>query len=310
MDEGALHERLRRAREACGEDVSALSRRAGIRAQHLRAIEDGRFGDLPPGIYARSAVRKFADACGLDPVAVLAEIEALLPRVDDPIDALARKCGVPSSSNGVRPSDSAAGSLSRRFAGVLRSCGSLRSASVPSAEMNPTDERAATEVHCRALAAAAVDAVLVGVLVIAVAALVALVGRVPLGALHESATPFALMGFVLGSTYFVWFGGLCGTTLGDLAVRSPLGADARDPVTLRTIAARALSAATEDARAIVRLGAWMTRPPATPAAPSRSARQPSPWLAPLRLRGRAPVLWLPANPPAGAPTPPLPRSRG
>ena len=94
VEDGALRERLRRARAACGEELSALSRRTGIRLHHLHAIEDGRFGDLPPGIYARSAVRGFAEACRLDPDALLAECETLLPRVDDPIGALARKCGV------------------------------------------------------------------------------------------------------------------------------------------------------------------------------------------------------------------------
>src|SRR6185503_5400813 len=89
MDGGALRERLRRARAACGEELSTLSRRTGIRLQHLRAIEDGRFGDLPPGIYARSAVRAFAEACHLDPADVLADCEPFLPRVDDPIGALA-----------------------------------------------------------------------------------------------------------------------------------------------------------------------------------------------------------------------------
>src|SRR5947207_7039025 len=91
MDGGPLREQLGRARAACGEELSALSRRTGIRLQHLRAIEEGRFADLPPGIYARSTIRAFAGACGLDAAAVLADCEPLLPTVDDPINALARK---------------------------------------------------------------------------------------------------------------------------------------------------------------------------------------------------------------------------
>src|SRR5262245_61842424 len=108
MDGAVLPERLRRARAACGEELSALASRTGIRLHHLRAIEDGRFGDLPPGIYARSAVRAFAQACRLDPDALLADCDALLPQVDDPIGALARKCGVSLAAPAcVRPSEEA-----------------------------------------------------------------------------------------------------------------------------------------------------------------------------------------------------------
>src|SRR5262245_34408864 len=89
-----LAERLRRARAASGEDVAALAKRAGVRAEHLSAIEDGRFGDLPPGIYGRSAVRAFAAAYQLDPAEALADCEALLRPVDDPIAALARLTGL------------------------------------------------------------------------------------------------------------------------------------------------------------------------------------------------------------------------
>src|SRR5437763_1025139 len=90
----SVHERLRRAREASGLDLAMLARRSGIRVEHLRAIEDGRFADLPRGIYARAAVRAFALASGLDPRDVLAECEALLPGVEDPILALGRRRGL------------------------------------------------------------------------------------------------------------------------------------------------------------------------------------------------------------------------
>jgi hypothetical protein len=148
------------------------------------------------------------------------------------------------------------------------------------------------------------------VLVIAVAGLVALVGRVPLDALNESATPFALIGFVLGCSYFLWFGGLCGTTLGGLAVPAPAHASERTPLVLRAIAIRAILAATEDARALVGLGRQLARWRVSPGAPSRTAPPPALELWPLRRRGRAPVLWSPANRPDVAPHPPLPQPRG
>src|SRR5438105_1526934 len=91
-------ERLRQAREATGCDLSALESRIRVRAAHLRAIEEGRFGDLPAGIYARSAVRALASACGLDPAEVLAACQDQLPSVEEPIRGLARVHGLRSNS--------------------------------------------------------------------------------------------------------------------------------------------------------------------------------------------------------------------
>lgn len=277
MDGGPLPERLRRARTACGEDLSALSRRTGVRPHHLRAIEDGRFEDLPPGIYARSAVRAFAEAVGLDPSAALAETASLLPAVTDPIDALARRCG-----------------RSRPPA----------TTPVPAPTVAEDGDRA----QWRALAGALLDAAFVGALLTVVVMLIALVARTPVHTLRESAVPLALVGVVLGVAYFGWFGGLCGTTLGRLAVDARASVRPPAPLTLRQIAAGALLAAAADSRAIVSLGAELTR--IRPVEPSRSAPPIEPGLWPLRLRGRAPVLWSPANRPAGGPPDPLPRPRG
>jgi uncharacterized RDD family membrane protein YckC len=270
MDGGALPERLRRARAACGEELSALSRRTGIRLQHLRAIEDGRFGDLPPGIYARSAVRAFAEACHLDPAGVLAECEPWLPRVDDPIGALARK---------------------------------HRSANETSVPLNPTPEPSAPEPHWQLLAASAVDAAVVGVLLLVLVVVAAAVVRVPIAALSGSPAPLGLMGLVIAGGYFLWFGGLVGATLGRLAVHASTHVGECEQLTLRTIAERALSSAAEDARAIVSLGVLARQRAARLAGPSRSARPPEPSLWPLPLRGRAPVLWLPGNRPGVGPPP-------
>src|SRR5947207_12068148 len=92
------HEQLRCARAQRGEDLAALSARTGLRVHHIRAIEEGRLGDLPRGIYGRAAIRSFAAAYALDADAVLADCEVLLPRVEDPIDALARVRGIAPSA--------------------------------------------------------------------------------------------------------------------------------------------------------------------------------------------------------------------
>jgi Helix-turn-helix domain len=273
MDGGALRERLRRARTACGEELSALSRRTGIRLHHLRAIEDGRFGDLPPGIYARAAVRAFAAACGLDPDVALAECEAELPRIADPIDALKRKCGLQP-----RPTATASAVIA--------------------------EDRLEHAWH--AVAAAAIDTAVVGALFATIVVSAAIVGRVPVSELSAAPTPLALVGFVLGGGYFLWFGGLCGRTLGGLVMHAP--PPPHEPLTLRTIAERAWSAATADARTIARVAVRLRQASARRAARSRSAPPPEPLLWPLRLRGRAPVLWSPERPPVVAP-PPTPHPR-
>ena len=69
-----VHERLRLAREARHEDLAAVAARSGVREHVLRALEDGRYGDLPSGLYGRTAVKAYA-AAGAD-VAVTIEISA------------------------------------------------------------------------------------------------------------------------------------------------------------------------------------------------------------------------------------------
>jgi helix-turn-helix protein/RDD family protein len=267
MDRGPLHERLRRARTACGEDLGALSRRTGIRLHHLRAIEDGRFHELPPGIYARATVRAFAAACGLDASAVLAECD----------DQLARKSGLPP----------------RASAGPA-----------PPASHEPDDS------PWRTLAAAALDAACVGTILALVVLLTALVARVPVHALAPAAPTLAVVGAVLGSAYFFWFGGLCGITPGRAALHHQPYASDGGPLTLRTMAARALRAATVDARAPVDAGLMLARRRPTPDAASRNAPRRERALWRLRPRGRVPALWLPANPSGAAPPQPLPPPRG
>lgn len=57
---------LRRAREGKGQAIEAVATRLRIRALYLKAIEDGRFHDLPGLTYAVGFVRTYADHLGLD----------------------------------------------------------------------------------------------------------------------------------------------------------------------------------------------------------------------------------------------------
>jgi hypothetical protein len=62
--------------------------RTALSPSVLRNLDEGRFELLPSGVYARSYVRTFAAAVGLDPEGALAELEHLLPGAPDPLPAL------------------------------------------------------------------------------------------------------------------------------------------------------------------------------------------------------------------------------
>jgi hypothetical protein len=57
----------------------------------LRNLDEGRFERLPSGLYARSYVRAFAAAVGLDAEEALASVEHLLPGAPEPVPALSAK---------------------------------------------------------------------------------------------------------------------------------------------------------------------------------------------------------------------------
>lgn len=232
-----ISERLSRARAAQGDDLLVLAKRIGVRKEHLHAIEDGRFGDLPPGIYGRAAIKSFAAACGFDPVEVLAACEPLLPQVEEPIAGMARVRGV----RAAKPDPP-----------LQRPAAARAAAERPVFANMPTDRPS-----WRLLAAAAVDACVVVtlLLVVVVCAMTALV--VPVSALDHSAPAFGLMGILLGVAYFVWFGGLGGATVGQRLLRLPPCAPALSSLTIQSIGVRALRAATADAAFIRRTGAWM-----------------------------------------------------
>src|SRR5688572_18561721 len=94
MSDGTVAQRLSQARALRGQELPALAKRIGVREEYLRAIEEGRLADLPPGIYGRFAIRAFARDCGLDPAEILAACESLLTPVEEPIAALGRLRGI------------------------------------------------------------------------------------------------------------------------------------------------------------------------------------------------------------------------
>ncbi|MBT3396637.1 MAG: hypothetical protein HN423_05610, partial [Alphaproteobacteria bacterium] len=59
------------ARRHAGLDITHVATSLRIRKEHLAAIEDGRFADLPAPAYAVGFVRSYAEFLGLDPAAAI-----------------------------------------------------------------------------------------------------------------------------------------------------------------------------------------------------------------------------------------------
>jgi transcriptional regulator with XRE-family HTH domain len=233
MADVPVSQRLNAARKARREDLPTLAKRIGVREEHLRAIEQGRFADLPPGIYGRAAIRSFATAFGFDPAEFLAECESQLTPVAEPIHAIGKLRGVRQPA---------------------------RPAAVASAPVTPNAEGLQLPHGAcpdwRLLAAATLDTGVVVALLLFVVVCAITTMMVPLAALDHSGPAFGLMGLLLGSAYFVWFGGLGGRTFGEQLFQVEPKHAARASMTLRAIGSGALLAATDDARFIQGLGAW------------------------------------------------------
>lgn len=83
-DPKALH----KARLAKGLDLAAVAARTRLTPGIVGKIDQGRFTELPGGLYARSYIRAFAAAVGLSPEETLQALEVLLPPAPDPIPLL------------------------------------------------------------------------------------------------------------------------------------------------------------------------------------------------------------------------------
>jgi len=222
-----VNERLRRARTSRGEELAELAARTGLRESVLRAIEDGRFDLLPPGIYARAAIRSYSSAVGLDPGEILDECAPELPAVAEPISAIGRLRGI------------------RTVPEPIATTGSLEA---PAAADKP---------DWRLAAAAAVDALVVGAMLLAVTALARVAAAAPLATIGTSgALSLAVMGSILASSYFAWFA-VSGSTAGAMAVGLGRRSLEPAPMTLQAVARRALRCATDDLRFVTESGTWI-----------------------------------------------------
>jgi hypothetical protein len=83
-----LQNPLRRARLRRGLSLDEVGARTLLSPRILRVLDEGRFGELPGGVYARSHVRAYASVVELDPDAAMAELSAELPIAEDPFPAM------------------------------------------------------------------------------------------------------------------------------------------------------------------------------------------------------------------------------
>jgi hypothetical protein len=254
VDDLPVHERLRQARLLRGEDVATISRRIGVRERLLVAIDEGRFGDLPTGIYARTAVRLYAKGVTLDVDEVMAACEPLLPVQEDAVYALARLRGLKPARVRTPPPPRPA---------------AVASAPDPVAESHPFPP-------WRPVAAVALDGFVVATLLLVAVAGTMTMSGARASALGPTAAPvFALLGLVLGSCYFLFFGGIACATAGERLVGMRVGRRSPRHVDPRAVAARAVRCAGRDIRYLVRLGAWAATVLPWVSASGESRRAPS-----------------------------------
>jgi hypothetical protein len=76
---------LLRARLRRGLSLPDIRDRTRLSPGMLQLLDEGRFGELPAGLYARGYVRAYASAVDLDPDQTLDELSAQLPTAQDPI---------------------------------------------------------------------------------------------------------------------------------------------------------------------------------------------------------------------------------
>ena len=79
---------LHGARLASGLSLEDMLGRTALSIGVLKKIDEGRYAELPPGLYARSYVKKFAVEVGVEPELALANLAPVLPAAPDPLPVM------------------------------------------------------------------------------------------------------------------------------------------------------------------------------------------------------------------------------
>jgi hypothetical protein len=188
-------------------------------------MEEGRFGDLPTGIYARASVRTYAAALELDVPAILMRCAPLLPVAEDPIEAMRRLNGI-----AARPS--------------------------PETEP-PIDRTTSTLPDCRVIVASVIDASTMAVTLLVVVTCIVAMGLSVTSLDRSAAAPLFAVMLLVAVLYYTVFGGIVGQTIGEYIT----GSSTSQPVklNLHSVAARTRVAALRDCYFFECVGEWIGR---------------------------------------------------
>jgi hypothetical protein len=206
--------------------LDELNARTSLSPVVLRKIDEGRFDELPPGVYARAYVKSFAAEVGLDPDEALRSIEHLLPGAPDPLPVL-RELQPPGFSE----------RFSAKCAAIVRG---VKKRADMDTDAKP-DEVQVEDTSMPRIGAAAIDALVLIVLNLAVVLLVALgTGIRPSSLLRHGSGALGMLCAVPTVLYFILFNGIAGQTVGRRLCRLP-EAHVHAPLTLDAILRRAVA---------------------------------------------------------------------
>lgn len=241
-----IETRLHRARIDRGIDLSDLATRTRLSPHVLKKIDEGRFADLPAGVYARAYVRAFAAAVGLEPSEAVQELGDVLPPAENPLEGLREAVERSYPAPGWARAQAALVSRVRntwtacRAGHIWRRCCSVTfsryAASSRLARWSPRSGiLAGNLVRETRAAASALDAIVLLTIDAALVLLIATACAVPIGTLLEQAGAFVSMFCAIPvALYFLVFDGVGGRTPGAWLCRLP-ASDTEAPLRLRTI---------------------------------------------------------------------------
>jgi hypothetical protein len=241
-----IRRQLKKARLERSLTLEQIAIRTALSASVLRHLDEGRFELLPPGLYARSCVRAFASAVGLDPEATLARLEHLLPAAPNPLPALNerdRAAATRASVSFSHVSEHLRGFLGSPTMPQTAAAGTHGSLTLELADHGPVvvaPARVSDRTRLQRIGAVAIDLLVLAIVNLLVVLLVAIPSAIPVGALlRDGAWAVATLALILAAIYFLLFGGVAGSTIGRYTFSLP-APGARHPLTLPEICRRAL----------------------------------------------------------------------
>ena len=93
MPQSSIGDVLRTARENSGRALQDIARQTKIRAEYLKALEEGNYGVLPERPFTRSYLQRYAAELGVDAGALLAEFDRAVPQKPEIAKAMRGQLG-------------------------------------------------------------------------------------------------------------------------------------------------------------------------------------------------------------------------